>query len=200
MSLERVFDFLNQKTIVDCKNVSNCIEVTWEYSVALSLTRVARRTVTLDPNKNFAPIKYQEMQHNKDSNADWSTTDVVETEWSKCAGTWVPSRVVASKFEVIAKTQTETILDWHNVNTPIEKSLFSFESLGAPNGTQVVDTRLGKSIPISYIGSTGNSDKSQAGSISIRQIAIALISVIVLAVLGAIIVRYARVQRARGSA
>jgi hypothetical protein len=68
------------------------------------------------------------------------------TKWKKLEDVYVPIECEMVGNPKTKPSITKIRFDWRSVNRPVDDSLFTIESLGAPVGTSIINHRMGKPI------------------------------------------------------
>jgi len=109
------------------------------------------RKLWIDTRNGFTPIRLEVYRQTSQGwakqPAHWS-----EVKWANKSGVWVPM-----EWTLVAETpqyfdRYDLKFTWELVNEPPPERLFSYEDFGAPNGTRVVDQRLGPQTTVKVLG------------------------------------------------
>jgi hypothetical protein len=118
------------------------------YRVSWLLAQGALRSrVWFDPSKDFAAIRMEESPRSTTlPHKVWEPTTVSDTTWTRVNNTWVPKTY---HIEVRRRDQSlgesyDLAFNWEQVNEPVRRDLFTWEGMGLPEGTRIVDARLGR--------------------------------------------------------
>jgi hypothetical protein len=106
----------------------------------------------IDTAHGYVPIQY-EVQVWSPLHG-WSVSERYETSWGRVNDTMVPLRGAWSLDSVDGDLECmeEMRFTWKTVNEGVPDELFTRESLELPDGTRVIDTRLGEPIVEEVIG------------------------------------------------
>ncbi len=112
----------------------------------------ARLALLLDAKKGFSAVRLEQWEGPANSTGDWGEpTEVGETSWAKKNGVWVPTAFYQEVRRPVRKRR-ELSIEWESVNEPVDEALFTWQGMGLPEGTLVVDERLGKPIKVAAVG------------------------------------------------
>ena len=115
--------------------------------------------VDVDSARGFTPI-HAVMRQRKKETDPWQIVQEVKTDWKSHNAVWVPTHFeIDQRREPKISTRRLTMdLLWSAVNGEIPDTVFSDQSLGAPDAVAVVDSRLGTPVTIKESGRTWTTD------------------------------------------
>jgi hypothetical protein len=117
----------------------------------------------LDGEKGFSPVRLEQRERPPNSTGDWGEpSEVDEVTWAQKNGLWVPTSFYQEVRRPVRKRR-ELRIQWESVNEPVDEALFTWEGLGLPKGTLVVDERLGKPIKVAVVGVRDFPNSSNVG-------------------------------------
>ena len=144
---------------VEVSVVDDLCKISWVYPQQ-KLAGEVRRTLWIDGANGFTPVRLELRARPPESNIDWSNLPLmswVEVVWSQSNDVWIPT---ATKMTAAyGEEEVELNLEWQNINGKVPAAEFTVNKIRAPDGTYVVDERLGTPIIESILGEPKTSSK-----------------------------------------
>ncbi|SFI65023.1 hypothetical protein SAMN05421753_11150 [Planctomicrobium piriforme] len=122
------------------------VDIHWQHPVERELS------LELDSRKGYRPLM-RSSRHRGTVSGEWSTPDVVKTQWTKQNDVYVPSRIEVSGEDTEHKASLLFSLDWSSVNEPVDPSLFTLDAMHPQDGDEVVQVVGDKMVLEEVIGS-----------------------------------------------
>ncbi len=124
--------------------------------IPLSENRQFQRAVFVDPARNYVPVRLFEKEIDANGGEQLKASTIVE--WEASQDWYVPVSVDMRIYDNIAPSDTDDpsdimhlAIDWQQVNSVIDPSLFDVAALDIPKGECIVaDMRSGKSITLQH--------------------------------------------------
>lgn len=188
----RWLDEVLEKARLDNVSESESVcKITWTYPHEQQAAKI-QRTVYIDGANGFTPIRLETRLRPPDWEKDWSALPVmdrVDVTWKRFGEVAVP---IATRM-IVAYGEEEVVLkfDWQNINGEVPAKEFSVASIDAPDGTYVVDERLGTPIVESVVGKPAVSP-SENKPIWPSRALVALTIVLIIALIFALVFRHAQ--------
>lgn len=183
-SYDDVRRFLEQRAQLSevVREDATLCRLSWKYDIQSSNLR---HTIWIDSSRGFSPVRTEVIatHHPKDGPTITRNQAATKTDWQRVSDVWVPRRWSLSEGD--GTLTLEATFDWKSVNEPIAEKLFQVEGLEAPDGTLVVNNRLGTPIVESTIGQT---DAREPGFGTLRGWRIWIIGAIVLVAFAVVLV------------
>jgi hypothetical protein len=111
-----------------------------------------RFDVWFDSKRDFVPVRYEQIIGAADAKGVWpAPAGIGEAKWTKIEGVWVPSWFKQELKLTKSHYRQELTLERESVNKPVPASLFTWQTLGLPAGTRVVDTRPKEPIKVGIV-------------------------------------------------
>lgn len=187
--LERVY---RRAQVLDARVEDGVHRVTW------LLNEGVRRTVWVDSNRGFTPLRFVQREANGPQDGDalsplWgSETLNCDVSWSERQSVWLPIAISITLTGKNRQKAYDLSISWENVNQPIDDSLLTPEGLGLPDHTLIIDDRLGKSIILGQVARLKQATRAR-GSDARTWFVVANIAIIIL-LLSTLVVRRLRVR------
>jgi len=118
-----------------------------------------------DANLGFSPVRTEERQRARDATGPWpEPRELQEVSWIKKNNVWVPTSWYQEILSPLDPRRRELTFQWQAVNEPIEEQVFSWEGFRVPNGTEILEKRLGKVITVARVGDPSRDHGPPQGS------------------------------------
>jgi hypothetical protein len=126
-----------------------------------------REALWIDVKRGYVPLKL-ESSCLRPKAKQWEINETANTTWKQINGVLVPVRAELSSRTGIAR-HAKILLEWKSVNEPIDRKIFAMEGLGLPDGTSVINYKLGTPIEESVIGPPNHASFNHRGGRSSPQ-------------------------------
>jgi len=109
----------------------------------------------IDSQIGFSPVRYEQRERGPDGEGPWpAPNEVGQARWLKRTDVWVPTWSYQERRSGHVEHR-ELNFVWDSVNEDIDRSMFTWEELGLPKGTSVIDYRFGNPKLIGGVGASG---------------------------------------------
>lgn len=151
-SMEWLQKLLQNAELVEVADAHDVCQISWVYPQEHPAGEI-KRTIRIDSANGFTPVLLEERARPSGSDVDWARLrlmDRADVSWKESNGVWVP---VAARM-IVAYGEEEVALqfDWRDINGDVPAEEFTVARMRAPEGTYVVDERLGTPIIESILG------------------------------------------------
>ncbi|MCR4415565.1 MAG: hypothetical protein NUV77_24400 [Thermoguttaceae bacterium] len=113
----------------------------------------AKRDCWLDAAQGFSPVRYEQRLRAVKGLGHWGEpSEIGVATWIKINDAWVPKTLTQEQKYPRGFRRRELSFDWESVNQRVEPTLFTWQGMGLPNGTTVIDRRLGTTVTVATVG------------------------------------------------
>lgn len=145
---ESLFPELQRRVTAMVREGETFYRATWIYAEA-----GVKIDCWFDARQGFSPVRLEQRTRPVKNPGDWrEASETGASTWAKVGEVWVPKTLSQETKSSGGSSRREISFQWENVNQGVENALFTWQGMGLPKGTQVIDRRLGRIVPVGIVG------------------------------------------------